>query len=186
MIRIHQFQRKFKGEKPVDMVEISARSAILETGAISSSTWHRVENLRPRSNDDNDFRARYQAEVWASVEPAYEAWLAGQDLPTHGTPLAAWAGVTAEQAKVMAQWQVRTVEDLRDLTDSGMQAVPLPNMRELRKAAAGFLDSRGSAEMAARMAELEAQNAAMLEMLADQPEKRGPGRPKKQAEEAAA
>ena len=183
MIRIHGFKRTYKGDRAIDWVEISSRSAISDTGETTSSTWHRIHHLRPREADAEDRNFRYNAQmaVWQHVEPAYEAWQAGQVLPEIGTPLAAWAGVTAETAEMLAQFQIRTVEDVRDMTDTMVQSVPVPGMRDLRKAAGEWLAGKGLADTTEKVAQLEAQLAAALEMLAErnEPGKRGPGRPRK-------
>ena len=185
MIRIHGCKRTYKGDRSIDWVEISSRSAISETGETTSSTWHRIGHLKPRAEDADDRKFRFQAQmaVWQHVEPAYEAWCNGQALPEHGTPIAAWAGATPEIAEMLAQFQIRTVEDVRDMSDTLVQSVPVPGMRDLRKAAGEWLAGKNVVEMGDKVAQLEAQLAAALEMLAErneaEPEKRGPGRPRK-------
>jgi hypothetical protein len=128
---------------------------------------------------------------WAQIEPHYEAWKKGQDVPTSGTALGAWPGVNPDQADALRSVGLVTVEAVANATETILARPPLPNMREIKRQAALWLDGQDSAAMSLRVAELEAQNAAMLEMLAEQKTeaKRGPGRPRKdeqQSEEAAA
>ncbi|TIU43697.1 MAG: hypothetical protein E5W30_20910, partial [Mesorhizobium sp.] len=79
------------------------------------------------------------------------------------TALAAWSGVTPEQAEVLRTAGIRTVEEVRDLTDGQLDRVRLPNMRDLRKQAALFLENSDAAKAAEREAAKDAQIAALME-----------------------
>lgn len=104
---------------------------------------------------------------WSQIEPAYRAWKTGHEVPIDGTPLGAWAGVTAEKAEVLRRHAIRTVEEVRDLTEGQMEKIPLPGMRELRKQAGIFLQGMGAAEAALQRAESEARIAALEAQLAE-------------------
>jgi hypothetical protein len=190
MIRIIKFTTEYRPDgKAIDMVEFTGKNAMTPEGNTTHSTWERVDSLRPKPGHEFDQgeRATYQRVLWSQIEPAYEAWKKGQDIPAHGTPLAAWSGLTPDQAERLKMVGMTTVEAIAEASEAVMANPPLPQMRELKKQAQMFLDSRESSAMAARLAELEEQNAAMLEMLAEKAEepKRGPGRPKKAESEAA-
>lgn len=172
---------------------------------INTVTEEMVNQLRPPENglerDDDGLKMGYMQALWGQIEPYYKAWKEGTEVPAHGVPLSAWAGVTAEQAEVLRKSNIRTVEDVRDMTESQINRVMLPNMRSIKQLAAEFMASRGTTETAAKVTALEEQNNAlkaqldeMASMIAsiqkadeDAPAKRGPGRPKKadQIEEAA-
>lgn len=155
-------------------------------GHQKTQTWHRVEKLRPPKNLSDRDRAAptYMAMEarWTVIGPAYEAWRSGQDMPENGTPLAAWAGVTGEQAAFLKNMGIRTVEDVRDMSESAFTKLPFPNARKLPGLAAEYLKGeevadkdRQLSEMRERMEAME----AMLEAQAEAPKKRG--RPKKEA-----
>lgn len=151
------------GRDAVDYVEISSPSALTPQGVRTHSTVHRVKDLIPRpematSDDDNSVLIRTR---WAEIEPHYRAWKSGQELPEHGTPLLAWPGLTNEQADGLRIAGLRTVEDVAVMHDAQMSAVPLPGARQLRAAAAAWLEGRDAAAREARIAALEAQIAAM-------------------------
>ena len=151
-------------------------------------------NLRHVSDDENgakktDFM-RYR---WAQIETAYKAWKSGNEIPVDGTPLAAWSGLNAAQANVFRSMGIKSVEMIANMNDAVMQRVQLPGVREIIRQAEVFLESKGDAEMAERMAKMEAHNAALSEQLEaamalleqkTEP-KRGPGRPRKEEAEAA-
>ncbi len=132
----------------------------------NTTTTERVRVLMPdpaRMGEDTDGeKLRFMTARWAQIEPAYEAYIKGQEIPLNGTPLAAWPGVIPEQIEVFKQFGIRTVEDVRDLSEGQIDRVRLPNMRELRKQAALFLENSD----AAKAAEREAQKDAMLEEMA--------------------
>lgn len=189
MIRIIQFKTEYRPDgKAVDMVEFTGKNAMTPEGNITHSTWERVDDLRPKPGMEFEKgeRATYQRVLWSHLEPAYEAWRGGQAIPENGTPLAAWSGLSVEQASRLKAVGIVTVEAIAEASETLLAKPPLPNMRELKKQAQMFLDSRENSALVARMAELEEQNAAMLEMLSEKDEqKRGPGRPKKTESEAA-
>lgn len=134
---------------------------------------------------------------WAVIKPQWEAWRSNQDVPINGTPLAAWAGVTPEQADVLRSVGLRSIEEVANLTDAIITKVPLPNVRDLVANAKIYLDSVAGIKIAEDVKAVQAENAelrAQLEemkqiMLAQQdgaaPKRRG--RPKKtETQEAAA
>lgn len=139
----------------------------------------------------------------------YEDWKAGREAPVDGTPLAAWNGVSPQQADILRTKGFKTVEDVARMTDAHMGNIPLPGTRVLIENAKRFIASldstRVAAELAARdeeavrlkteLEETKAQQNEMARMLeellaekrarvleaGDGGEvKRGPGRPPKQ------
>jgi len=139
-------------------------------------------------------RVRKNPQLWNAIEPYYKHWLKGQEAPTDGTPLEAWAGVTKGQVQQLKLLLIRTVEELAQVGDGTMQRIGM-GARTLVERAQAFVDhKRGSAVVEAALvserekrAELEGEVAelkAMVEALTP-PEKRGPGRPRKTFDEAA-
>lgn len=170
MIRIVQFKTEYRPNgKAIDMVEFTGKNAMTPEGNITHSTWERVDDLRPKEGMEFEKgeRATYQRVLWSQIEPAYDAWKGGQAVPEHGTPLAAWSGLTPEQAGRLKQVGIVTVEAIAEASENLLAKPPLPNMRALKEQAVMFLDSRENSALVARLAEVEAQNAAMLEMLAE-------------------
>lgn len=190
-IMVLRFKTEYRTGKPdVDWVEFTSSDALDEGGHPRHSTWEMINKLRPPeiiSNDDGGLKMAALRSQWEQIEPAYLAWKEGSILPSSGTALAAWPGVNVDQAEALRSVGLATVEAVANTSESILMAPPLPNMREIKRQAGIWLEGRSSADMAARLAELEAQNAAMLEMLAEktEPAKRGPGRPRKDEAEAA-
>lgn len=190
-IMVLRFKEEYRtGKPPVDWVEFTSKDALDEGGHPRHSTWEMVKKLRPPEtidSDDSGLKMAAMRSQWAQIEPAYLAWKEGSALPDNGTPLAAWPGVNPDQADALRSVGLSTVEAIASASESILMAPPLPNMREIKRQAGIWLEGRSSAELAAQLAELQAQNAAMLEMLAERPEpaKRGPGRPRKDEAEAA-
>lgn len=137
---------------------------------VNTRTTERVRVLYPdpkRMGDDQDGeKLRYMTAVWSQIEPAFEAFKEGRDIPLNGTPLAAWSGVSPEQAEILRQSSIRTVEEVSALTDSQIERIRLPNVRELRAQAKLFLENSDAAKAAAREAEKDAQIEAMAERMA--------------------
>jgi hypothetical protein len=106
-------------------------------------------------------------ERWSIIDKHYRAWLAGQEAPVDGTPLAAWNALTPEQADVLRANSIKTVEDVAALTDTHIARLPLPNMRELIRQARHFIDAaeqtRFAASLAAKEREIESLKAENAE-----------------------
>lgn len=159
-----------------------------------SITRKRVKDMIPVADEEfedrgpnSNMRQMHMQARWSVIGPAYEAWKKGMEIPETGTPLAAWAGVTREQAELLRKIGINTVEDFSTVDDNKLSRIPLPNARQLRDAARKFGDGSDASGLAAKMTELEAQNASLKEqfeaamaLLEEQSEKRRPGRPKKE------
>lgn len=184
MLRILEFRTTYRASKdPFDEVLIAPLDDLEKTG-----TWHRVSTLIPPDTDDitTTQGQSYKAMVarWSVIGPAYEAWKNGEDLPEEGTPLAAWSGITPEQAKFLKQVGIRTVEEVRGMGDSIIEKLRFPNARKLPGLAKSWLEGAAVSEKDAQIAEMAEKMKAMEELLeealkAKAEPKRGPGRPKK-------
>lgn len=179
-----QFKTKYNANKPVDYVEIAPTGE----GFDRTRTWHRIKDIKPPENPIKDSPSHMVIlERWKIIEPHYEAWKQGTDIPEEGTPLAAWSAVSPEQAQVFLRMGIRTVEDVSEMSDSAADKLPFPNKRKFKGLAQSYLDGRSKVETAAEMDSMREKLAAMEEMLAERmaqptvPAKK-PGRPKKTPE----
>lgn len=182
MLRVVEFKTNYPaGRDPVDMVLIAPIGAAYER----QQTWHHVSKLRPPEVDDTTRNSQKYQDLeakWSVIGPAYEAWKAGNEMPEDGTPLEAWSGVTAEQAKFLKAMGIKTVEAVRDMGDRAMEACRWPNARKMPELAGRWLEGQGDAKSAATIADLQEQIAVMREMLEEKPKR---GRPRKEDAEAA-
>lgn len=183
-IRVMQFETRYEGDKPQDWVLL----APVGENVTLVQTWRRVSKLIPKARSERDKQSdKYKSMQarWDIVGPAYEAWKAGNELPENGTPLAAWAGVTPEQAKVLKQYGINTVELVTSMTDATIAKLRWPGARKLPELAKEWLESKDKVDTTRKLQAAEDRIKAMEEMLAEaQKGKRGPGRPRK--DEAAA
>lgn len=161
-------------------------------------TEERVNALKPKEEDFEDedgqpnraAKRTYMQALWSEIGPAYDAWKKGHEIPTSGMPLAAWAGVTKEQADVMRKIGLNTVEELSTLEDGKLTRLPMPNAREVRDLARKYLSTGDDTQMAERMSEVEKANAELREQLAAamellEEQTKGKRRPKAEQSEAA-
>ena len=165
MIRVVEFKQDFVNGKQVDMVLIAPSGE----AHMKTQTWHRVSKLRPSgkvgdTQRNSDTFIAMEAR-WSVIEPAYQAWKSGSELPETGTPLAAWAGVTKEQADLLKSMAIRTVEDVCTMDENTFTKLPFPNGRKLPQLAKEFLEGADAAAKDKRIAEMEERMAAMTEML---------------------
>jgi len=144
--------------------------------------------------DDPDNPAAFLARMrWEQIKPRYEDWKAGRETPKDGTPLAAWPGLSHEQAEHLRMMRVTTVEELSQLTDTHISRLNLPNMRSIVEQAKIYVSNKGSAALASVVERMQAEIEALKEenaiarkaLLADEDTTDAPkrrGRPPKAAE----
>lgn len=128
-------------------------------------------------------------------------WKKGNELPREGTPIKTWAMCTGMDGKHLIATGITTVEDLAAFPDTNLGVIGM-NGRYLRDMARGWLaeakDKGANAkaladanvEIATLKETIERQTAridrlaAKLEAQEEEAPKRGPGRPRKDAEAA--
>lgn len=138
-------------------------------------------------------RGEYPADWAQRFQMQYDEWKKGNELPRSGTPIATWQMVTPQQSARIRAAGYTTVEDLAACPDSTLSELGLDGryLRDTAKTWIAEAKAVGSSarELADARAEIERQQtliASLQERLAaleaGQPEKRGPGRPRKVAE----
>jgi hypothetical protein len=171
--------------KVVEWVELAPSGEAFER----TRTWHRIKDLMPPETEDasraDGMSSKVRRARWSIIQPKYDAWKRNEEVPEDGTPLAAWAGVSPDQAGHLKAMGIRTVEAVRDMSEGAFTRLPFPNARKLPELAGEFLSSRSAAEKDRELADMRERMAIMEEMMAEQGvTKRGPGRPKKEPEAA--
>ena len=81
--------------------------------------------------------------------------------------MAAWSGVTVDQASLLKTRGIRTVEEVRDMGESTFTKLPFPNARKLPELAAAFLKGESAAAKDKKISDMEEQMAVMEEMLSE-------------------
>lgn len=206
-LRILRFWTKYVQRNgvntPVDMVEYCA------PGMAQRQTTPAPISMLSKLHPDADIESPaylMARDRWEAIRPAYEAWKAGNEVPTNGTPLGAWPGISPEQADVLRAAGMRSVEEIAESSDSVLGRIQLPGIRDLAAQAKLFLGSRDQAKVAASLAEKDRQIEEMRDQLeemrqmilesaarepdlmpdgSEAPRRRGPGRPRKEDEAAA-
>ena len=170
-IAIHKFWTHYEPD-PQDPARLKAVDWVAygPIGGHDRSVTHdrvaRLARLQPLEGSQNPAVVMAH-ERWSIIEKHYRAWLAGQEAPVDGTPLAAWNALTPEQADVLRANSIKTVEDVAALTDTHIARLPLPNLRELIRQARHFIDAaeqtRFAASLAAKEREIESLKAENAE-----------------------
>ncbi len=161
-LQIQRFWTEFVPDKedpaklnPVDMVRYGP------LGRTDNSSRDvevkRVINVQPFIPDNP---ASIMAHIKADyIRKAWEAFTSGQELPLNGTPLAAWNGLTPEQAEVFKSRGIRTVEEISILNDATKAGLPFPYLNEIVASAKRFVESADQTRWAASMADKDRQLA---------------------------
>lgn len=123
---------------------------------------------------------------------AYAAFQQRGLVPMQGTPLEEWPQVTRAQALTLKAAGVHTVEAMAEVHDGHIDKLG-GNARELKAKAKAYLaqaaDTAAASKLAAENERKDTEMAELRRQIADlasrlEPEKRGPGRPRKEAEAA--
>lgn len=183
MIRIVEFKTEYRpNREPVDWVLVGPVGADFD----KTQTWHRVSKIRPPDTTDENYKKSDtyldMAAKWSIIGPAYDAWKSGEELPEDGTPLAAWPGVSKDQAEALKSVGINTVEAVRDMPEDMKGKLKMPNIHQLPKLAGDYLEGASAAQKDAEIADMREKMAAMEEMLKESMAK--PKRRKKETEAA--
>lgn len=148
----------------------------------STATEDRLRHLDPANakfadGAESGEKLTFLQYRWDQIKPAFDAWLAGQALPEYGIPLSAWPELNPDQVKAFLASGVKCVEDVRDLTESQLAKIRLPNIRDLKRLAAVYIDGLGNREVADKLTSqqieidgLKEQLAAAMALLTEQAE----------------
>ncbi len=167
-VRVVKFWTKYKpdgqgGFKAVDMVEYCAVGKA--NMATTVATVASLGKLLPLEPGDENMAVMMAHARWNSIKPQYDAWKEGRETPIDGTALAAWPGISSDQAEFLRNMGIRTVEEIADASDSIITKIPFPGARELRSSAQAFLKSADKTKVASEITNLTEQNRALTEQL---------------------
>lgn len=105
---------------------------------------------------------------WKIIKAHYDAWKQGNEVVVNGTPLGAWPALTGEQVQALKTMGLRTVEEIRDASESIVTRFPFPNSREIQRQAGMFLAAfdkdKVSRDHAALQAQLDEKNEQLEEL----------------------
>lgn len=165
------FKLDGKGKRVMSMQEVDWCTYVPSHSALNSQLTERIKHLRPSEDmvhGEQTEKSRFMSVRWSQIEKEYIAYKTGQEIPLHGTPLAAWSGVTREAGEVLKRLGIKTVEEIRDLVESQMDRIQLPNVREMRRSAAAFLANKETSDAAQREADRDAEITLLKAQIAEQ------------------
>lgn len=124
----------------------------------ATETEERIRHLKPGKKELAAPEAEKSQMIifrWKQIEPAYRQWKAGEEMPTVGTPLGQWPGIKPAYVAALKNVGITTVEGVRDMLESVVERVRLPNLRLLRTEAGAFLENTDRAAAASREADMQ-------------------------------
>ncbi|MBX5143234.1 hypothetical protein HJB79_31490 [Rhizobium lentis] len=128
--------------------------------------WTRKGSQNGTTTSDKVIRVQKDPAKWDAIKPYYRAWKEKTEAVIEGYALDAWPGVTAQQAKVLKDRHVLSVEDLANSSEADLVKIGLPGIRLIQQKAKAFLEARKStAPVAAEVAQLREENKTMREEL---------------------
>jgi hypothetical protein len=142
-----------------------------EGGAPYLANTEKVRRLNPDNvhlpeGADGGDKLMHMNAIWSVIGPAYEAWKQGMEIPENGTALGIWNALSPEDIEAFRAAGIKTVEEVRDLTENQAAKVRIPNARAMRHMAKLFLDNMGASAAAEREAQKDLIIADMAERMA--------------------
>ena len=189
---IHKFWTEYKPEtKRIEVIgpDGKPKESFEPTGKLREVDWcayspigsaqktvltesiSRLSSVQPLGGKGENNPAVQMAHLrWEAIRPAYEAWKAGREVPIDGTPLAAWNGISPEQAELFRMKGVRTVEGIAGLTDTHKQSMGVPGLHNMIENARRFLTAQDKSAVTNALAQKDAEVAALRDQLSTQSE----------------
>ena len=133
--------------------------------------------------------------VWVEkLREAYRRYQQGLTIPEEGTPILGWNLVPPSMQKLLIEWNIRTVEELANLTNEARHNIGMGALQMQQRAQAWLAQHQDKAPLTIEMAAVKQENAQLkdtvasleerVKQLAEQIEKdgvrQGPGRPRKE------
>jgi hypothetical protein len=140
-----------------------------EYRAIEWVKWIKKGQINGATTSDKVARVqKHNRAAWSVLHPYYEAWKRNEAAPVNGTALDACPFVTREQVKVLANFHIRSAEDLAGLEDGALTRIGIPGMRAIQQKARAFLEvQKNHAIVAEAMASRDEKIARQDEELAE-------------------
>jgi hypothetical protein len=140
-------------------------------------------------------KGRVPMEHLRFYEEAHKQWKQGNEIPVSGTPIKMWPAVTPAEVAMLTHAGIMTIEDLAELTESGLRSLGIGGRAWRDKARGWLVAAVDQGKLSEQFAELKNQIAlkdAQLEQMQEKlreleaavVDKRGPGRPPKVKEAA--
>jgi len=137
-----------------------------ELRAVDWVEWTRKGSQNGATTQDKVFRVKKDPSKWSAIERYYDAWKKNSEALVDGFALDAWPGVTPQQAKVLKDRHILSVEDLANSPESDILKIGLPGIRMLHSKAKAFLEAQKStAPVAAEIAKVREENRQLREDL---------------------
>ncbi len=156
--------------REIDMVAYAPLGkSSMQTVVEAVSRLAKVQPIDPGNDNPAVLMAHAR---WKIVKQHYDAWKLGNEVAVDGTPLGAWPALTSEQVQALKTMGLRTVEEIRDASESIVLRFPFPNAREIQRQAGLFLSafdkdkiSRDQAALKAELAEKDEQLEELRQMV---------------------
>lgn len=113
---------------------------------------------------------RFPLEWSQAYQSIYKEWLEGRELPLDGTPIVTWPALNQSQVKLILDANIRTVEDLANANDAGLNSIGMGGRALQQKAKAWLATAETGGKSTERVFKLEVENDQLKAQLETQSE----------------
>lgn len=100
---------------------------------------------------------RFPSEWLRGYRMKFEEWQRGNEMPESGTPIMTWPALSPAQAKSVIAANIRTVEDLAQANEVGLNAIGMGSRALKQRAVEWLASAQDIGKVAERVAALEAE-----------------------------
>ena len=108
-----------------------------------------------------------QTALWNAIQPAYEAWKNGTEIPDHGHPVGTWPQIDRNTARVLMSLQYRTIEEVSTMDMETARRLMVKDGHRLPGLAKQFLENKSHVAQEKVIAAQSEQIAALEAKLAE-------------------
>lgn len=155
-------------KEPKTFIEFAAPGRrAYQTTVKSLAEIKAIQDCDPNEEDADDKMVEMQKRDFLLAW--YEAKKKGNQLPTNGTPIGAWGAIDNKVAEAFRNAGIAAIEEVAELTEQAKARLGhIGHLNDLIKQAKAFVGSADKLAAATHMKELESQNTALKDQLADQ------------------
>lgn len=133
-------------------------------GDTKSNSIEKVETFF-RKKQDELHAGRVHPDWLVRWKQDYERYKSGQEIPLEGTPIKGWKLLTGSQQEDFLRMNVRTVEELANLTDDGVRNFGMGAVELKRRAQAWIAQNASKETGALRLTELGRENDSLRDQV---------------------
>lgn len=140
-IRIVKFSTQYKRDSKTGQYVVDSRGQMI---GVDYCDYAMAGNAKYTVNHERiiDIERSLVPGLWDKIGPKYDQWKRTNSFENDGTPLEVWGRLSEEIMQVLKAHDVKSLEDLRDISDGQIKSIGLPGLRAMKENVRVFFDTK--------------------------------------------